>query len=121
MASAASADAGACAAGSMSPALNSSNKPTAPNVNTEAAAATRRDDDNAASSGTMISHAVANDAIPPVAAATIVPSAVRASADSTCAASYRPVHERKYAVRIGMISHAKTSTSSMPGAPRQAM
>jgi len=68
-----------------------------------------------------MSQAVANEAIPPVAAATTVPSVASATEDNTYAVSYRPVRERKYAVRIGMISQANTSTSSMLGAPRKAM
>ena len=65
----------------------SSSKPAAESAKVEAGATTRRDAESAASSGTTTSQIAANEAMPPVEAATAVTMPVSASEDSTCALS----------------------------------
>ncbi len=73
---------------------SNSRSPAAPSAKVEASATTRRDADSAASSGTITSQIAANEAMPPVSAATAVTRPVSASDDSTCALSYWPVRDR---------------------------
>ena len=60
---------------------SSTRRPAAASAKVEAVATTRRDAESAASSGTTTSQIAANDAIPPVAAASAVTNPVKASED----------------------------------------
>src|SRR5215470_15823333 len=103
------------ACGVRSSALQRSIKPAAARATVDATATTRRDADSAASSGTTTSQIAANEEMPPVLSETTVTSPVSASDERTCALSKNPVRDKKYALRIGTISQANTTTSSVPG------
>ncbi len=66
---------------------SNSNKPAAKSAKVDAMATTRRDAESAASSGTTTSQIAANEAMPPVKAATAVTMPVNASDDNICALS----------------------------------
>ena len=66
---------------------SSTRSPAAASANVDAVATTRREAESAASSGTTTSQIAANEAMPPVEAATAVTNPVSASEDSTCALS----------------------------------
>ena len=62
-------------------------RPAAASAKVEAVATTRRDAESDDSSGTTTSHTAANDAMPPVSAASAVTNPVKANDDKTWALS----------------------------------